>query len=634
MFSFLSSYPEVDAAKLDGNTYDYIVVGGGTGGCVVASRLSEDPSVSVLVVERGRVGDILLSRIPLPSQAILDGQSRQVVDDHFTEPIPNANDYRARLWTARGLGGASRLNAMILTRGPPADYTSWADEGLDEWSWEHVEPYFRKIENAVAHPNSKARGHEGPIECRQFDVQFEWGKYLEKAAQAVGLPLVNDVNDPSAPAMGFYRADLAIDSAARRRTAYHAYLNKKIALERRGHLTVCTGTVASRLDVDGDAGVVRGVYLRPVKRAGPGRGGGTKSGDVYVKARREVIVCCGGLITPQVLMLSGLGPKQQLEQHSIPVVRDLPQVGASLADHYAIPVQLDVPLKESVHLLTTALYGLWHMLLWLLLGVGLLRHGSNVNTIFVRSGALDNATMTVTARDPDSNEDNMDVTAVRNVPDIEIMIMPCNCFKRPIYEPFLTFYACLVQPFSKGRVELADADPLTLPKVTHPMLRDERDFPLVRKAVRFAMRLAEAFQNSGYPYPTPLAFAPGNRPDRLAEFELTRNDPDSVTAATTKTDGRTWATVTDDEIDDYIRTVATTSLHTSCTCAISQDAQSGVVDQHLRVHGVRNLRVADTSVFPRMPSSHTMLPTIMVGERCADFIKEEWGPGGKSKKTV
>lgn len=458
-------------------------------------------------------------------------------------------------------------------------------------------------------------------------------KSIEKAAQAVGLSIIDDVNDPSAPAMGFYRLDQAVDERAERNTAYQAYLNENIARKRQSHLTVCTGASALRLKMDEDAGSVRGVFVRPTALS-------KSTGDIYVEARREVIVCCGALKTAQFLMLSGIGPRDQLDANGIHVLQDLP-VGRFLSDHFAFPIALELPRRETMHMFESAIYALWHILLWFFFRTGIMSSNCIPNTIFVRSGAIDDKTMAIVEQDAESDGDsdlgnNMDISQPRNTPDIEVMMFAVSGFKRKMPgRSLFTFYPCLVQPHSQGQVELADSDPRSHPKVTHPMLRSQQDWPVARKAIRFSMRLAQEFQRSGYPHPAPIAFAPGNELDKLAEWEATAEEGQSDTAALVKapqesaasassTPAKTWDTVTDDEIDRYIRSVAGVSLHPSCTCRMSNDPQSGVVDQHLRVHGVRNLRIADTSVFPRMLSTHTMWPAIMVGERCADFVKKDW----------
>jgi choline dehydrogenase-like flavoprotein len=619
------------------------------------------------------------------SQNFLFGDALQVVSDRFSEPVANANNLKMKLWTSESLGGASRINGMIFTQGPPADYNSWAEMGLDDWGWDRVEPYFRKSENSIAHPDSTYRKHKGSFHILSSDqlqlishrslgasqVQdaFPLGQVvssfgleppfrlvvlpvnnisIDEAAARVGLPLVDDVNDPTAPAMGIYRLDHAVDGSAQRRTAYQAFLNKGIALARRNHLVVCTGVVATHLDISEEDGYVRGVHIRPVLEQD------TTGHDGYVKAKREIILCCGAFKTPQLLMLSGVGPREELASHGIPVIRNLPYVGKSLSDHYAFPIMLEMSRKETIHILEWIPFGIWHMLLWFFLGIGLMSHGSNTSTIFARTGAIDEQSMNIQARDPKTGDDNMDITQPRNSPNLEVMIMAVTSFKRPVPgRPLFTLYPCITQPYSTGMVQLSSTDPLSHPRITHPTLRDERDWPIARKALRFAMRLAAEFQTSGYPHPVPIAFAPGNNLDKLAEWDKTEVEGyDTPMAGPTSTQPplpsasldnssiqreginelqtpKTWATVTQEELDRYIRSVATVSLHPSCSCRMSNIPEAGVVDQRLRVHSLRNLRITDTSIFPRIPSTHTMWPVIMVAERCADFIKKDWAGTGE-----
>ncbi|POS76990.1 choline dehydrogenase [Diaporthe helianthi] len=159
-----TSYPTSTPTQVDGKTYDYVIVGGGTAGCLLAARLSEDTDVSVLVLEKGHVKDNLVSRIPLLSQNMFLGDPLQVQSTRWSEPIPEANGRRTRIWTSEGIGGATSINAMLMTRGCRADYVAWSEDlGLSDWGWEQVEPYFRKIENAVDYPESEARGHSGKI---------------------------------------------------------------------------------------------------------------------------------------------------------------------------------------------------------------------------------------------------------------------------------------------------------------------------------------------------------------------------------------------------------------------------------------------------------------------------------------
>ncbi|KAI2640870.1 putative GMC oxidoreductase [Hypomontagnella submonticulosa] len=623
-----SSYnPEHSPLEVNGKTYDYIVVGGGTAGCVVASRLSEDPDVSVLVIERGHIKDNIVSRVPLLSQHTGLVNILQIQSNRWTEPMPGANGRRNRLWAVEGMGGSSRINGTVWTRGFPGDYAAWAEMGLDDWGYEKLEPYFRKLENAVALPKSESRGYDGPVKLRQLSFPFEWSAYIEQAAQKLGLSLEKDINHPTAPAMGLFSLDTAIDQTGKRVSAYTAYLSKAVTYQRRNRLTLCTGAAASRLEVDLQTGLVTGVYVKYSNGI---------PGEFLVKARREVIVCSGAIGTPQLLLLSGIGPTSSSEKFGIPLVRELPAVGATLSDHYSFPIELELPKKETFHFLET-IWAIWHMLLWLLFGRGLFSLTPISSSIFVRTGTIDKNTMQVNSHDEDGHS-NLDASLSRNVPDIEVMTIATNSVERPIEGcSFMSLYPTLAQPYGSGRVELINTDALSQPRITYPMFTDKRDIEAARLAVRFTMRLASELQHSKYPYPVKLVFAPGQDPSILEEWERTASIEHNVPKPNKRADegpgsreNKTWKNVTDEEIDDYLRRVSHTSLHLSSTCPMSNDEKSGVVDQELRVYGFGNLRIADTSVFPKVPSCHTMAPAMMVAERCADMVKAAW-KGRKSQ---
>ncbi|KAK0707914.1 hypothetical protein B0H67DRAFT_495577 [Lasiosphaeris hirsuta] len=648
MWPFDAPYPELRAADVDGETFDYIIVGGGTSGCVLASRLSEDPSVSVLVLEKGRVDDSFLSRIPLASQNFRFPGLQAVM--RLSEPIRHMSDRQAEIWTAEGVGGATRINGMLLTRGIPGGFNEWAwDRGLADWSWDKVEPYFRKSENATHYPDAPHRGHEGPIVNRATHTVLGCLPYTEIASKAVGLPVERDLNDPAASAQGCFNLDQTFDARGNRLSAYRAWLNRRIAIERQSHLSVCTGVVATKLILNHEADRVVGVQIKSVGLRLANRD------YPIVKARREVIICSGTVCTPQLLMLSGIGPRDQLEPLGIPVRRELDQVGRNLFDHTSVPIMNEVPRKDTLHVIETLFGVLWNLILYLFFGTGLLAQSSTPKSIWVRSTAIDDRTMTVTHVDA-SGRSTMDASQPRNIPDVEIMITPINCLNQAVPDKTLmSWYTTLVQPYSHGRIELASGDPLAQPRVCYPMITDPRDMAVMRKAIRFTMHLAENFTSSGYPHPAPLTFAPGmdlayldsvcgkpregtkaaKKPAPGLPTPVPGGQVPSAAAAPGYSDKDTqkqqekvykqnWRTVSDGEIDEYIKRICSSSLHFSCTARMSRGPDDGVVDQRLRVHGIKNLRIADASVFPKIPSAHTMAPTVMVAERCADFLKEEW----------
>ncbi|KAK8069896.1 hypothetical protein PG994_006512 [Apiospora phragmitis] len=612
--AFLPSYPERTPRDIAGQSFDYVIVGGGTAGCAVASRLSEDPNVRVLVLERGRVRDHWLSRIPLLSGSLLGGASLFQMVQRLSEPTeqpgasePDSGDdcdgdgaaaakhQRADLRTAEALG-------MLWTRGAPGMYNAWADElGHPDWSWDKVEPFFRKIEHAAAESFGRRTylGRDGPVHLRKHEPQFEIYDHVDKAAAALGLPIDNDVNDPGAPPSGYFYLDSTIDRDGSRHSAYSAYLPKSLVLERRNRLTVCTGVVASKLEVDASQHCVRGVHVRSV---------GSNGGDsTFIKAEREVIVCSGAICSPQLLMLSGIGSAEQLEPLGIPVHKDLPGVGSHLSDHHGLPIMMKVPLAQTLHRLqSNILFAIWQVILWIWNKTGILKSGTTATTIYVNTSHIDPQTSTIRA-EPDFGHDTTNAALPENVPDVEIMVIPAGTVLGRFQGiPLCSFYTCLVQPQTTGRLELASGtDPEQSPRIHYRALSDGHDCAVARKALRFALHLAEQFAHkSGYRHAAELFFAPGVQAGRR--------------------DISKWRDLDDDALDTFARGAVQSVLHLGCTCRMAPEGDGGVVDDRLRVHGFRGLRVADASVFPRIPTAHTMAATYMVAERCAEFVKTDW----------
>ncbi|PTB70177.1 GMC oxidoreductase [Trichoderma citrinoviride] len=523
------------------------------------------------------------------------------------------------LFWGEALGGSTRINAMVLTRGPPSNYNDWSQEyGLKDWAWERVEPYFIKSENAIGHPKALYRGHRGPVENRQMPLPFSCYPYIEIAARKLGFPIYDDCNNPAAGAQGYFSLDHTISASGRRFSAYQAWLNKDVAIARKSHLTVCTGVTVSKLEIDPESRRAVGVRIH-----GKGK---TSDEDYRVKARREVVLCAGAIGTPPILMRSGIGPEDQLDQLGIPIVQESSAVGNNLMDHISVPIMCKLPARDTIHSLYNPLVFIWQLILWIFFGRGLLAHSSTSSTIFARMTAIDDTTLQVqTSRD---GIDTMDPMNPQNVPDVEIMVIPVSCYLdvNVTTHPLMTWQCTLVQPFSKGSLRLATTSPEHFPEVIHPLLRDDRDLVPMRKAIRMSLRLGQEFARSGYPHPAPVLYGPGmdlQYLDSIFGFvtQLPDKEEDKKGEITELPD---WQTISDKTIDEYAHRTYQSSLHYACTCRMSLDPADGVVDQRLRVFGVERLRIADASVFPKIPSGHTMAPTMMVAERCADFIKETW----------
>ncbi|KAK3402381.1 hypothetical protein B0T20DRAFT_370716 [Sordaria brevicollis] len=632
MWPFTSSYPTVRPDDIHDQTFDYVIVGGGTAGCVLASRLSETPNVSVLLLEKGQICDNFLSRIPLLSQNYEFPFLQSVLRMTQRDPY---NGRPTELWAAEALGGTTRINALLWTRGWPGNYISedvrgWFD---DDWTWEKIEPYFKKVEEVV-----KPRKPQFDLGCIPF---------VEEAARRVGLPVGQGVNDAGVGPQGCFVMDQTVDGNGQRMSAYKAWLPPHVARERKERLKICVGVVASKLllsksETETKARVT-GVQLRRGDR------------EYTVKARREVIVCAGAICSPQLLMLSGIGPYGDHKRLGIPLIVEHEILG-KYADHLSVPIMMELPRKHTLHCLGNVFVFFWHLLLYVFFGKGLLANGTTSRSIFVCSRAIDKRTMTL------RHVDNLNG---HHVPDVEIMINPVNCLPAPVNignKSLFTWYTTLSQQWSSGHVSLASNDPMADPEISdhHMSYEEERT---MRTAVRFTMRLAEEFaKNTGYPHQAKLVVAPGmdleyldslyrpkkgffqtlwawarkkrpteyQRPVPYRRFKHIRPEPgDPYSSAALskrfpnieeeKKKRPAWQTVSDEEISDYMDRVVASAQHISSSCRMRW-----VVNERLKVIGVQNLRVADASVFPRIPSGHTMAPVMMVAERCAEFVKVEW----------
>jgi choline dehydrogenase-like flavoprotein len=308
---------------------------------------------------------------------------------------------------------------------------------------------------------------------------------------------------------------------------------------------------------------------------------------------------------PILTQPSGIGPEGELQSHKIPVLRHLPGVGKDLNDHVSFGIIFEVAAADTLAKILSPLIGLWHFFLFLLFRAGLLAAMSVNRCIWVRSSAIDDATMTVRLYGDENGEkhDNMDSARPENIPDIEYLMVPAATTDGGGRKGYSTLLCTLTQPLSRGTIELVSSDPLASPRFHHPMFRDARDFLVARKSVRFAMHYVERFRTKGYPFKSVWHSAPGVKLGTL--------------------DG-TWKDATDKEIDAFIKNEVVSTYHATSTCRMAPESDGGVVDQELRVHGFRNLRVADASVFPKITSAHTMAPTLMIAERCADMVKETW----------
>ncbi|KAI0073249.1 alcohol oxidase [Panus rudis PR-1116 ss-1] len=556
---------------------------GGTAGCVLASRLSELPGVTVLVIERGRAPEEWTDSVPLISA--IHWRKGATAAHWKTPPMKNVRNRVTELITGEGLGGGSLVNSTVYTRGTKGDWDGWKQPG---WTYDEILGYYKKAETSSGHKPSSFRGRNGsPWKINTFPrFNFKVVDYLQNAAITLGMPQVDDINAPDAPATALSAADLAIDEGMHRSSTAAAYLPKSLCHARKARLKICTYTLARKLDIETTrSGTLRarGVYIESVH---PTQG---DKGVYYVRAKNEIILSAGAVSTPQLLLLSGVGPQDYLKSQNIDVVHDLPGVGTSVQDHFSVPVTYQVPMRDSMHGLRVSVWrAVVELVKYLVLGTGIFGVPFIQLGIFYQSSLLDDKGRI----DPSKAKSQTDPS--ENVPDIEIMPIASRCSDDPVDEidrlGVFTLLTCMVKPKSFGTIRLASKDPRDRALVDLNFLSDPSELVRLRKGIRFDFRLAEEIRRQGYPLK----------------------------------DLRVPASESDEDIDDFILSHLRTTFHFTSSCRMGSlnDARPGVVDHELKVHGIDGLRICDASVFLEILGAHTMAPVVAVAEKCADMIKQ------------
>ncbi len=507
---------------------DYVIVGTGSAGAVVANLLSADPAAQVVVLEAGAPDKNKYVHIPAAFPQLMRGPLDW---DYLTEPQPGLGGRRIYWPRGKTLGGSSSMNAMMWVRGFAADYDEWGELAGEEWNYAHLEPYLRRIE-------------AGPLVIsRQRSPRASTADWLT-AVQQCGYRIEAPNRDEP---QGFCETLVTQRRGARWSTA-DAYLKP---IRRRKNLTVLTQATATRVVFAGDRAI--GVEFDG------------KGGRAVVTARREVVLCAGAVNTPQLLMLSGVGDREQLAGHGIPSVAHSPEVGANLLDHIVIPLGFDVPYDS----LADAQRPL-ELLKYLLRRRGMLTSNVGEAYGFVKSR-------------PDLD-----------LPDLELIFAPAPYFDEGIGDPYVghavVMGPILLKPQSRGTIALRSADPYDKPLIDPRYLTDTAGAD--RAALMAGLRMC-----------ADIARAPALRGTigRIAR-PLDAHDLDDETLARA------------------LQFVSHTLYHPVGTCRMGSDDAS-VVDPELRVRGVKALRVADASVMPTIIRGHTHAPSVLIGEKAADLIR-------------
>jgi choline dehydrogenase len=538
--------------------YDYIVVGAGSAGCVLANRLSEDADAQVLLLEAG--GGDRHPLLAMPLGFLAASRSPQLDWGYASEPELHMNGRSLPLPRGKILGGCSTINGMIYMRGHPRDYDEWRDLGCTGWGYADVLPYFRKMESSWRGA-SEVHGADGPLSVQRVDSKRLGGDPIWRAAQMAGHEPTSDFSFEQS-ATGFGDCEVTVDRNGRRASTSRAYLRPAAS---RPNLTVLTGAMVTRvLMKDGRATGVS--FVRGGRDVRDG-GGGPRAEQVLT--RREVILSCGAYNSPQLLMLSGIGPAEHLREHGIDVVVDLPGVGRNLSEHPVVYAEFAArePITFLNSLRLDRLIG--SALRWAISGSGPLAS-------LVCSCVLMVKTRPELAR-----------------PDIQLMVLPVRLDARPWIPGFGTRQAhvfsvmvILLHPESRGRLTLRSAEPVAKPRISLNLLAAENDLGELRRGVAAVRKL----------FSTPP----------LAELIAAEVKPGPGMGD-------------DDALAAYLRANVRVTQHPVGTCAmgVSEDA---VVCPQLRVRGLEGLRVVDASIMPTVPGGNTNAPVIMIAEKAAEMI--------------
>lgn len=545
---------------MNDQVFDFIVVGAGTAGCLLANRLSADPANRVLLIEAGGRDNYHWIHIPVGYLYCI-GNAR--TDWLFrTEPDPGLNGRTLIYPRGKTLGGCSSINGMIYMRGQARDYQLWAEStGDDAWSWENSLPDFKKHENYYRLDNGgngDARlrdfhGHGG--EWRIEKQRLKWqvlDDFAEAAAQA-GIPHTDDFNRGCNEGVSYFEVNQR--SGWRWNTA-KAFLRE---VEKRPNLTLWHSSQVMKLDVAKDENGALHCNGARINRAGE---------EIQVKATREVILSAGAIGTPQLLQLSGIGPAELLAEHGISVVQELPGVGENLQDHLQIRSIYKVKGAKTLNTMASSLVGK------ALIGL---------EYVFKRTGPMSMAPSQLGAFTRSSED--------LPHPNIEYHVQPLSldAFGSPLHPfPAITASVCNLNPTSRGSVRIRNQDPRTAPAIAPNYLSTPEDRRVAADSLRVTRRIAAQAAFAKY---QPEEFKPG------LQYE------------------------SDDDLARLAGDIGTTIFHPVGTAKMGRkDDPMAVVDSRLRVRGVRGLRVVDASVMPTITSGNTCSPTLMIAEKAAGWI--------------
>ncbi|MCF6220159.1 MAG: choline dehydrogenase [Robiginitomaculum sp.] len=524
--------------------YDYVIVGGGSAGCTLAGRLSEDPDVTVCLLEAGPKDDSFLINVPAGAAALMP-KAGKLNWGFETVPQKGLNGRKGYQPRGKTLGGSSSINAMIYIRGHKSDYDNWVDMGAKGWGWDDVLPYFKKSENREAGGND-LRGEGGPLNVTSLRSPNPTAEHYLDACAQLQLPKTEDFNGEHFEGTGRYEVT---QKDGQRFSAAKAYLTPNLD---RPNLTVITDATTTKINIeDGQAIGVECQIDDEIQT---------------INAAREVLVCGGAFGSPQILLLSGIGDKDELSQVGIECVHHLPGVGKNLHDHIDYIISYK---SKSTDTLGYSLVGIFKAIKAVF---EYRKHKTGIFTSnFAEVGGFYKSSPDV------------------SVPDLQthfvVGIVDDHARKSHLGHGY-SCHVCVLRPKSRGTVKLGSNDPFAAPLIDPAFLEDDADMEVLLKGVKLIDQIVKS-----------PAF------DNICGKRLYSTED-----------------MSDNEWREEIRNRADTVYHPVGTCKMGVDHMA-VVDPELKVHGLQGLRVIDASIMPQVNSGNTNAPTIMIAEKAADMIK-------------
>ena len=531
--------------------YDYIIVGAGSAGCPLASALSEDSRVNVLLLEAGPHANRFWVNTPAGMAKLYFNKTLNW--NYHTEPMSMLRN-RTMYWPrGKMLGGSSALNGMVFIRGHRADFDGWKALGNPGWGYEDVLPYFRKMEH-FERRQDEYRGQGGPLWISDPVVKEPSSRDFIEAATRLGHRELEDMNGAEHDGVGFMQHSI---KNGRRHSAFVAFVKPVL---NRPNLTVRTDCLVEKVLFDGHTAI--GVAVRE------------KGARTAYAAKREVILSGGAINSPQLLMLSGVGPGADLRRHAIPQVLDSPGVGRNLQDHFYIHTGWRATADSSYNAKLVGLQKYWEGLKYLMTRRGYLALGSSQVAAFVKSGpAEDRADLQISFRPMTFQYNANGTVAVENRPGMGVSV----------YQ---------LRPKTTGSVTLRSADASDKAVCTPHFLTDEYDIGAMISGIRQIRQIMTT--------------------EPIASRVVAEDAPGA-------------GVLTDDDIHRYMVEIGNSAHHQGGTCKMGGDDMA-VVDERLRVRGVERLRVVDASVMPHLTSGNTNAPTIMIGVKGGEMIRADAMP--------